>query len=162
VRKRFRLFVNHYDVFGQSPEPIAFVDAPRGGREVLTYRDDRRGTVDVSAKARDEHRWLDGFEVAAGAKLGVVRAESRWGPRQWVVEPAEREPLRARERSALGAFLRGIGGLFALLPSRFDFGAFTVHRRFGLTRYVVEFAADSSSTVDPRLVLALVVVLDAY
>ncbi len=160
MRKRFRLFVNRYDVFGPSPDPIAFVDAPRNSREVLIYRDDLRNTTFATAKARHEHRWLDGFEVSAGESLGLVRAESRWGPRQWVVErPGRDDSLTARERSTFGAFLRGVGGLFALLPASYDFGGFTVRRRFGLTRFVVEIKDDD---LDRRLVVAQIAIMDAY
>lgn len=159
VRKRLRLFVNRYDVFGQSRDPIAFVDAPRNSREVVLYRDDQRGAAVATAKARHENRWLDGFEVTAGEELGLVRAESKWGPRHWFVERPDRESLTGRERSAVGAFFRGIGGLFAVLPARWDFGAFAVHRRFGLPRYVVEISDDD---LDRRLVAAQIAILDAY
>lgn len=162
VRKRLRLWVGVYDVFGQHPKhPIAYARAQRSAPEVTVHRDEGRGPVQFTVRARDSNRPIDALEVAADEPIGVVRAKPNWGPRQWFVEPLAGPAITGRERSVVGSFLRGIGGLLSVIPAHFDFGpAFTVHRRFGVRpRYVVEVNDD---TLDRRLVTALVVALDWF
>jgi hypothetical protein len=164
VRKRLRLFATRYDVLGRpSRDQLAYVDAAHGGPSTV-YRDESRADTLFALRTRAHHlpAQCTDVEDPDGRIVGTLRAVTGTGRRVWHLESDDRPTVTGRERSVLGAFLRGVQ--FGWLPAHFDFTvdgrpAFTVHRRFGLARYVVEIADDG---LDRRLVVAQVVALDAF
>jgi hypothetical protein len=160
VRKRLRPFTDEYDVLARpSDDVVAFARKSRFARELTVYRNEGRGDVLLTATMSPSRMVLD---VTTDEPIGSIRIEPAWGRRVWHVEPAAGEPIRGRERSAVGAFF---GGMFSRVPGHFEFttdarAVFTVRRRFGLRRrFAVEIGDE---LLDRRLVVALALTLDAF
>lgn len=187
VRKLFRPFADHYEVLTlPSADPIGYVHRLRGQWRAIAYTDGSRqralfamhdrdhavtasSIIKLDGSARvDQHlpaRPATGVEITDqdGALIGTMHRGGGFGRAVWRIEQPGLNAATGREASRLGAFLRGVGGLFRCLSSHYTFTiddepAFRIRRHFG---YRTRFSADiADARLDRRLVVAAVIQLD--